>query len=167
MEFESLIKKRESVRKFSSKKVSHENIIKILNAGNYAPTARNIQPQVIYVLESEDAISKINECSPCIYGAQTVLLVCTNKEISFHKDNFGYEIDPSIVTTHMMLEATNLGVDNIWVEMYDEKKIKELFNLDDNIMVVALLPIGYRDESYNGSINHNKRKDINEYVKFI
>ena len=168
MELESVIRKRESVRKFSDKKVSHEDIIKILEIANLAPTAKNIQPQVIYVLESEESIQKINECSPCIYGAKTVLLVCTNKEISFHKENgFGYEIDPSIVSTHILLEATNLGIDNIWIEMFDSNKVKETFNLDENIIPICLIPLGYRDESYKGSINHNKRKNINEYVTFI
>ena len=66
-----------------------------------------------------------------------------------------------------MLEATNLGIDSIWIEMFDSNKVKEAFNLDENIIPICLIPLGYRDESYKGSINHNKRKNINEYVTFI
>ena len=62
-------------------------------------------------------------------------------------DNYStYEIDACIVATHMMLEATNLGIDNIWIEMFDKNKLKQVFNLGDNIEPICLLPIGYRSD---------------------
>ncbi len=85
MNFEDVIRERFSTRSFKNEKISHEKLDKILEAGRLAPTAKNIQPQKIYVLESDDALNKINECSPCIYGARTVLLVCSNKDLAFHK----------------------------------------------------------------------------------
>lgn len=41
-------------------------------------------------------------------------------------------MDACIVATHMMLEATNVGVDNIWIEMF-VKRIKKTIYLDANI----------------------------------
>ena len=64
MDFEELIRKRSSTRKFQDKKIEKEKIDKILEAGRLAPTAKNIQPQVIYIIDSEDGIKKINEASP-------------------------------------------------------------------------------------------------------
>ena len=168
MNFEELINKRESVRMFSDRKVDKELIMKIINAGRLAPTAKNNQPEIIYVIESEDAIKKLDEASPCRYNAPVVLLVCADKNIAWNKENYSScEMDASIVSSFMILEATNLGVDNIWVKMFDENKIKELFNLEENIVPICLIPLGYRKEEYKGSPNHLNRKNIDDIVKFI
>ena len=168
MDFEELIRKRSSTRKFQDKKLEKDKLDKILEAGRLAPTAKNIQPQVIYIIDSEDGIKKINEASPCIYGAKTVLLVCGNIDIAFTKeDHTTLEVDTSIVTTHMMLEATNIGVDNIWIDLFDRKKVIELFNLPDNLKPVALLPLGYRTDDCPESHGHNTRKSIEELVKYV
>lgn len=51
MEFEDIIRKRISVRKFSDKKLEQEKLDKILEAGRLAPTAKNSQPIKIYVVQ--------------------------------------------------------------------------------------------------------------------
>ena len=168
MNYDLIVKKREAVRMFKSDKLDREIINKILDYGRLAPTAKNLQPQKIYVIESEDGIKKIDECTPCRYNAPVVLLVCCDKNIAWSKGNYDTcDMDGSIVATFMMLGATSLGIDTIWVKMFDENKIKELFELDDNIVPICLMPIGYRKPEYKGSINHNNRKDLKEIVKFV
>lgn len=168
MNFDEIVKKRESVRMFSDKEISEELINKILEYGRLAPTAKNLQPQKIYVIRSEEGLNKIDGCSPCRYGAKTVLLVCTDKNIVWtNGDKSTIDMDASIVTTFMMLGATSLGVDTIWVKYFDEDKAKELFNLPNNIVPVCLMPMGYRKEEYQGSMNHNNRKDLKETVEFV
>ena len=118
MEFEEIIRKRTSTRKFKDKKLEKEKLDKILEAGRVAPTAKNKQPQKIFVVESEIGLKKIDKASPCRYNAPVVLMVCSDKSIAFHKENYStYEMDATIVATHMMLEATNIDVENIWIEM--------------------------------------------------
>ncbi len=166
MKFEDVIRERFSTRSFKNEKVKKEQLDKILEAGRLAPTAKNNQPIKIYVIESDDALNKINECSPCIYGAKTVLLVCSNKELSYHKGEYStYEMDASIVATHMILEATNVGVDSVWVEMFDNEKVKELFNL--SFEPICLLPLGYHTDDYKPSPMHSIRKDITELVEYL
>ena len=75
MEFEKVIKERFSVRKFKDDKVSEELIQKILEAGNLAPTAKNYQPQKIYVVMSKEGLEKIDKASPCRYNAPVCLIV--------------------------------------------------------------------------------------------
>lgn len=53
MDFIELSKKRFTVRKFSDVTVEKEKLDKMLEAGNTAPTAKNLQPQRIYVLQSK------------------------------------------------------------------------------------------------------------------
>lgn len=53
----------------------------------------------------------------------------------------------AIAIEHIVLRALDFGLGTCWVRLLDSKKVKELFNWDDNIGVIALLPIGYPDES--------------------
>ena len=80
MEFEEVIRKRTSVRKFSDRKLEKEKLDKILEAGRLAPTAKNNQPIKIYVVQSNEGIDKIDKATKCRYGAKTVLIICGNKE---------------------------------------------------------------------------------------
>ena len=61
MQFEDVLNKRYSVRKFDGRKVEKEKIDAILNAARIAPTAKNNQPQRIFVLESGDALEKLKK----------------------------------------------------------------------------------------------------------
>ena len=45
------------------------------------------------------------------------------------------------------LRAVDLGLGSCWVMMFDKDKVKKLFGLDENYDVVALLPIGYPNQS--------------------
>lgn len=167
MEFEKVIRERFSVRKFKSDLVSDELINKILEAGNLAPTAKNNQPQKIYVVKSKEGLDKIDKASPCRYNAPVCLIVASDKNKAWSKENYStYEMDACIVATHMMLEATNVGVDNIWIEMFDKDIIKQEFDLDANIEPICLIPLGYKTDDCEPSVMHNKRKNISEIVEY-
>lgn len=110
MEFEEVVKKRTATRKFSNRKVDEKTLEQILKIGSIAPTAKNLQPQQIYVLQSAEALNKTDEITPCRYNAPSVLLVCSDKNIAWSDDGYSsYETDACIVATHMILEATTLA----------------------------------------------------------
>ena len=168
MEFNDVIRKRTATRKFSNRKLSQEDIKKILEAGRLAPTAKNFQPQFIYVVISEDGLRKIDQVTPCRYNAQCCLLVCSDKEKAFHKNEYStFEIDATIVATHMILEATNLNIDSTWIEAFDKNEAKDVFDLDDNLELVCIINLGYKTEDCPENPMHNQRKNINETVKYL
>ena len=150
MSFIELAKSRYSVRSFSDKPVEEEKLEEILEAGRIAPTAKNMHPEKIYVLRSEEAMNKAKELTRCTYGASTVLLVCYDEEIAWHSNTrVGYisgEMDASIVTTHMMLRAWELGIGSCWVGLFNDKEVSAAFSLPENIKPVALMPLGYPTE---------------------
>lgn len=169
MNFEQLIKERFSVRKFNSDlQVSDDNLTKILEAGRLAPTAKNFQPQKIYVVRGEENLAKMDLCTRCRYGAPTVLIICSDKEIVWkeNEDN-SVVMDATIVATHMMLEATNIGVDNIWIKLFDKDMIRKEFNIPDKYEIVSLLPLGYRQEGVVPSRLHDDRKTLSETVEYL
>ena len=167
MDLEYVIKERKSTRKFTDRKIEQSELDKILEAGRIAPTAKNIQPIKIYVIKSEEGLNKIDKASPCRYGAQTVLLVCGDKEKAFSKDEHStYETDSCIVATHMMLEATNIGIDNIWIDMFDRNVVREEFNIPENLIPVCLLPLGYKSKMCPPSPFHKIRKSVDKIVEY-
>lgn len=168
MDFEDVIRNRKATRKFSNKKVEQEKLDKILEAGRIAPTAKNNQPIKIYVVNTNEGIEKLDKASHGRYGAQTVLIVCGDKNEAFVKeDHSTYEIDSTITATHLMLEATNQGLDNIWIEMFDEKILRKEFNIPENIIPVCLIPIGYKSEDCPDSPRHEQRKSLTEIVEYL
>ena len=75
MEFTQLAKERYSCKKYGSRQVEPEKLTAILEAGRAAPTAKNLQEQHVYVLQSAEALAKIDGVTPCRYGAPTALVV--------------------------------------------------------------------------------------------
>ena len=168
MEFDKILEVRQSTRKFGGKVPGDEVITKILDAGRRAPSAKNMQPARFYVLKSESAISAVDKASPCRYGAPAVIMVCVDKNEVFKSATHSTaEIDGSIAATHIILAATNEGVDNIWVELFDRGIIKSELGIPDNILPICLIPIGYRADDCPVSRNFHNRKTIDEIVTYI
>lgn len=167
MNFLELTKARYSVRKYADKPVEQEKLEQILAAGATAPTAKNQQPQRIYVLESKEAIETIRGITRCAFNAPVVLLVCGDKEQAWtnpFNDRNSAEMDCSIVTTQMMLQAQELGLGTCWVCWFDTALTKQTFNIPENEEVFALLPLGYPAESSKPSSMHDSRKALEETV---
>ena len=66
----------------------------------------------------------------------------------------------------MMLEATNIGIDNIWIDLFDRNILIEEFDIPEEFIPVALLPVGYRTGDCPDSPRHNIRKNIEELVEY-
>ncbi len=80
MDFLELAKKRYSVRDFSSKKVEKEKILKILEAGKIATTAKNSQLIKIYYCTDDEKLKLLNESSPCEYNSQLMFVITYNSD---------------------------------------------------------------------------------------
>ena len=74
----------------------------------------------------------------------------------------GGDVDAAIVGTHIMLEATALGLGSVWVGSFDPSKIREVFPETTGYEIVALFPVGTPDEEE--SPNHGKRKSLEEFA---
>ena len=64
------------------------------------------------VIENEESLSKLKECTPYHFNAPLAILICYDSSVSwkrhYDKKDMG-DVDSSIVTTQMMLEIANLG----------------------------------------------------------
>jgi len=167
MDFESLAKQRFSVRSFADRPLEKALLDKILEAGRIAPTAKNKQPQRVYVLQSEEALAKIRAITTCAFNAPVVLLICADVTEAWKNEENGINtavMDASIVTTHMMLQATDLGIGSCWVCRFGAEKVKIAFDLPENILPCCLLPLGYIATDAIPSSRHELRKSMDEIV---
>lgn len=170
MEFKEVIQNRYSCKNFDGKKIEKEKLQAILEAGRAAPTAKNFQEQRIYVIETNEGLSKIDQLTPCRYGAGTCLLVAfdTNHVFTYpgEKRDSGVE-DATIVATHMLLAAANEGVDSCWINFFDPELAKTAFNLPKNEEVLMILDLGYAAKGVIPLPNHYSRKELDQTVTYL
>lgn len=170
MEFKEVVKNRYSCKKYSDRQVEAEKLAAILEAGRVAPTAKNLQEQRVYVVQSEEMLAKIDGVTPCRYGAPTVVVVAFDKNNVFTypggKRDSGVE-DATIVATHMILAAADEGVDSCWVNFFDPEKMEEVLGLPENEEILMVMDLGYAAEGAGPLPNHSSRKPLSETVSYM
>lgn len=135
---------RASVKKYKNDPVPKELIDKIVEAGTYAPTGRNLQAPIILAVtnkEIRDELSKANASvmgmdGDPFYGAPVVLVVLAKKEVRTRV------YDGSLVMGNMLLAAHALGLGACWIH-----RAKETFEMPQWQEWLKTLGI---DEEYEG-----------------
>lgn len=164
-----LAKKRYSVRKYEETKVEEEKLHTILEAGRVAPSGKNNQPTRLIVVREKAGLEKLAKGAR-IYGAPLAIIVCGDKETAWVRPFDGkniIDIDATIVTDHMLLQATELGLGTLWICYFDPVVIRKEFNLPENIIPVNILCIGYAAGEVALPNRHDHmRKPIEEIVMY-
>lgn len=171
MDFMDLAQARFFVREYSDRPVEKEKLERILEAGRMAPTAKNQQPQKIYVLQSENALKKLSTLTHCAYGAKTVLLFTYNQEQDWKNPledgvHSGVE-DVSIVATYIMLQAIELGVYTTWCNYFSNSELEKAFQLPENEKSVLIMPVGYKADNAEPAPAHTASKEFDEIVCYL
>lgn len=170
MDFIKLAEERFSVRKFSDRQIEQDKLDLILRAGQAAPTACNIQPQRVYVLQSPEALEKLRKCRKSHFGETLAILICVDTKACWKREYDGKtsgDIDAAIVTTHMMLAAQELGIGSTWVMHFDPKAVRTEFEIPNHVEPVSLLVMGYAAADAEPSAFHMERKDLKETVTVL
>ncbi len=176
------IRWRRSVREFSPQKIEPDKLLKILEAGRLAPSSSNRQAWHFVVVDDENLIKKIPEevvigtksIISWIKNAPLVIIGCYTKAIThFAAQLYGHEnhlIDISIAMTHMVLEATELGIGSCFVGWFNEKHLKALLKIPVRWRIAILVVFGYpKNPSTSegiGGIKPRSRKELKEIVSY-
>lgn len=172
MEFNKLISERYSVRRFKNEHLPQKVIDEILEASHKAPTGCNYQPQRILVLNTDESVDKLRECTKCHFNAPCAMLICHNKDESWKRVYDGAlssPVDAVIVSSYIMLAAWNIGVGSCWVMHFDPAKIREYYSIPENVDPVALIVMGYpADDSrpFDMHFNYRAPEEIVFYDSF-
>jgi Nitroreductase len=166
MELFEAIRKRRAVRKYKSDPVSKEDILKVLDAANQAPSAMNMQQWYFVVVTGEriKAMAKnyrgiveqfararntpfnetLHQFSATYGGAPALIVVLTDTADSWDFRRANLE-SASAAMENLVLAATALGLGTCWMTgpLNDEKFLRAALGIPDDREFVAVTPIGY------------------------
>ena len=157
-----IIKSRRSIRNYRKEKIKEDEIIKILEAGRWAPSASNNQPWRFIVVNDEQLIKKIGDAcriltiNSFVENSKVLVIIYTEKKHRW------VDIDCGMCAQNMMLEAHSLGIGSCFIGAFREKKIKELVNLPDQFNVVGIISFGYKESEKEPT----PRLNLEDLVKY-
>jgi len=148
-DFIEIIKTRKSVRSFSDKKVSEEDINKILECGDSAPSANGVYPREIKHYQDREILKMLSQTqswSSFVAEASVCFVVLGYP----HRSKYWVE-DCSAVAQNILLAVHALGLGACWVAVRNMKNegepaseyVKKILSLPDDSEVLCLIPVGY------------------------
>ncbi len=147
---------RRSIRKYSSKQITAEELDTVLEVGKYAPTAMNRQSPLMVAVQDQETVAELsrlnaavmNASSDPFYGAPTVVVVLAKRG-----DPNSVQ-DASLVMGNLMNAAYAIGLGSCWInrayevfETVEGKKLLEKWGLDDSWIGVGNCILGYPEET--------------------
>jgi len=151
MEVLDVIRNRRSIRAFKKRSVEEEKLNRILEAARLAPSARNMQEWKFVVVRDRVLRERLADAANkqhFVAHAPVIIAACgTIVDRVMGCGQLSYPIDVAIAVTHMTLQAVAEGLGTCWICAFDEGKVKSLLGVPEGVRVVALLLVGYPDES--------------------
>ncbi|MBQ7159699.1 MAG: nitroreductase [Treponema sp.] len=157
MDILETLKNRRSCRKYKAEQISKDELIKIIEAGEFAASGMGRQSPIIVSVtdkQTRDQLSALNaeamgksaaEVDP-FYGAPQLLIVLADKTIPT------YIYDGSLVMGNMMNEAASLGIGSCWIHRAKQtfesdigKALLEKWGIKGDYEGIGNLIIGYPD----------------------
>ncbi|MDR2148056.1 MAG: nitroreductase family protein [Tannerella sp.] len=155
-DFESLIVSRQSARKFTERKLSPDDVQKILQAALLAPTSRNSRSYEFVAVENETVLKQLSECknSTALFLAESALAIVVLGDRT--KSDCWIE-DASLAAIYMQLQAEDLGLGSCWcqvrgrsiMEEDSEHYVRELLHIPHNYGVLCIIGFGYKAQEGN------------------
>jgi nitroreductase len=176
--FLSLIKKRQSVRKYLKKPVEPEKLHRCLEAFRLAPSASNSQPWRVVVVDDPELVQKVAKetigpmatFNAFVPQAPVIIALIIEKmtataQIGAYLKNREYPlIDIGIAAEHFCLQAAEDGLGTCMLGWFNEKPVKTLLNIPGNKRIGLLITLGYAPEDY--PVREKKRKKMEEVVGY-
>ena len=164
------IKERRSVREYTDQTVSEDDIKKLIDAAQSAPTAGNTQLLELVVVKDAEIKRRLAEAAfnqSFIQKAPIVIIVCA--DVSRSRKGYGgrgenlYSIqDTAASTQNILLIAHSLGLATCWVGAFHDKNTAKAVNAPKNVKPFAIIPVGYPA----GMPSASKKRPVNEIVHY-
>lgn len=170
----TLFRRRRSVRWYQDRPVSKDDLIRMVHAATFAPSACNRQPFRFLIADSSDAATEIAKCAGGTVGfadnlQALVVIVGDLSSYPSERDRHLIYIDASLAAMQMMLSAETLGLSTCPINWPDlegaERKIARLLPLPSYQRVIMLMAVGHADPS--GGVPYSQKKPPAELVEFV
>jgi len=181
MTFLDLVQKRRSVRRYSSRPIIKEDLLKCLEAARLAPSACNSQPWHFIVIDEPSLRSRIAErIFSGIYAMNKfakeapALMVVVSEKSRFLaslggqvRDTRYRLVDLGIATEHLILQAEELGIGSCWIGWFDEKALKKELRLSRNKKIDVVIAMGYPAEDKIVPKTRKTLEEISTFNKYV
>ena len=149
------IRTRRSIRKYKDKQVPWDNIVTILQAGKYAPSAGNLQNWKFIVVKGDakrNAIAKACLDQEWIETAPIhIVMIGEPQKAERYYGARGrrlYTIQGvAAAVENMLLTAHSLGLGSCWIGAFDDDELRRIVGLPEQVDVHAVVVVGYADEN--------------------
>lgn len=152
--FEELVLSRRSIRAFKDRSVEGEKLKAILEAANAAPSAGGLQSyRIVCVTRPKDRRALAHAASGQEFVGQAPVILVFLADLPRSSDKFGerrarlFSIqDATIACAYAQLRTHDVGLGSTWVGAFDEEEVSRAVGGNEDLVPVALLPVGYADE---------------------
>lgn len=162
----SLMMKRRSVRQFTEKSVSKEDIMTLLTSAMQAPSAMNQQPWEYVVVQDKETLTELSKVSKgawmLAYAPLCITVILKDDQSVMATQDCAASVE------NILLEAVNLGLGAVWIGVYPREerytRINELLNIK-NGTAFANIAIGHPKEQRDVTVRYDASRIHFEKVK--
>lgn len=170
MDLLEAIKGRRSVRSFKKQNIPQNAIEILIDSARNAPSAGNIQPWEFVIITNSTTKRKLAEATlnqKLIEEAPMTIVVCADEKRSAMgygergKTLFCLQ-DTAAATQNILLTAYAMGLATCWIGAFKEDEVKDLLKASEGIRPVAIIPIGYPNET----VRQRGKRLLNQMVHY-
>ena len=149
MDFYDAVRKRLSIRSYRPDPIPGDVLARILEAGRFAPSAKNLQPwKFIVVRDASVREQLVPACRGQKFIAEAPLVICG---CALQDEAWGgmggywsaEAVDVTIALEHIILAAATEGLGTCWIGAFIEEEVRKVLAIPERVKPVALTPLGY------------------------
>jgi nitroreductase len=171
------IRKRCSLKAhLSNRAIEPEKLNLILDAGRWAPSARNYQPWRFIIVQDKKVVEKLvkafSESNQVIIDAPVILVVCARAGDDVIKNELEYYLfDVGLAVENIVLAATELGILTHLMTAFDEVQVKQILHIPEDVRALVATPLSYPletsyDEAAAERLSKRTRKELKELIHY-
>lgn len=148
-----ILEKRRSIRKYTDKPLTQQQVVELMKAALYAPSSRNRQPLQYILVDNKDDLSRLSECKASgaqpIAGAAIAIVVAADPE----RSDVWIE-DASIASTFLLLQAEALELGACWIQVRNRffeddtsaaEIVRSILGIPPNLEILSIVAVGNKD----------------------
>jgi nitroreductase len=163
-----VIKKRKSIRKYKEDPIPEHVLLRVLEAARLSPSGKNLQPWKFIIVKDKALKEELaRACSSQFFIARAPLIIVAcgfpdNCYAQMGRYMKSWPVDVAIAMEHLILQAQEEGLGTCWIGSFEEKEVKSLLKIPEEVKVLALTPLGFPAEIPAA----RGRKSLDEIVSF-
>ncbi|MBQ6044279.1 MAG: nitroreductase family protein [Bacteroidales bacterium] len=167
--FSEMVSTRYTCNSFIDRKINPSKIDKMLKVARIAPSQGDCPSIHVWAVTSDEALARMREVHPTFNAPAVFMVGCDRAKAWVRRfDNkSSADTDAAVVSMHILLEASDLGLGTVWLSEFDPAKVAELFPETAGYEITALLAVGHPDPNEEPGINKNERQPLEEFATVL